>query len=172
MNYPRGRRAPIRAAKASLTAPLAGGRFAWSPPANLGVHNPRLDGSDADIVIVDGPPGIGCPVISACAGADLAMLVAEPTVSGIHDLERVLGTTNHFGVPALVCVNKADINVQRTSEIEAFCEEQGVPVVGRISYDTVVTEAMVHGLPVTAYRDCAVTDELRRLWAEVGVAFE
>ena len=126
----------------------------------------------AAFVIVDGPPGIGCPVISACAGANLALLVAEPTVSGIHDLERVLGTTNHFGVPALVCVNKADINARRTSEIEAFCEEQGVPVVGHISYDTVVTEAMVHGLPVTAYGDCAVADELRRLWTRVEVALE
>ena len=124
----------------------------------------------ADLVIVDGPPGIGCPVIAACAGADLVLLVAEPTVSGIHDLERVLGTTNHFGVPAVVCVNKADINARRTSEIKAFCEEQGVPVVGHISYDTVVTEAMVHGQPVTEYAHGTVVRELRRLWTMVEVA--
>jgi MinD superfamily P-loop ATPase len=118
-------------------------------------------------LIVDGPPGIGCPVISASAGADLALLVVEPTVSGVHDLERVLATTNHFRVPALVAINKADINPARADEIAAFCREQGVEVVGRIPYDDVVTEAMVQGLPVTAFKDGAVAAELKRVWQRV-----
>jgi MinD superfamily P-loop ATPase len=122
--------------------------------------------SGAEFLIVDGPPGIGCPVIAASAGADLALLVVEPTVSGIHDLDRVLATTNHFGLPALVCINKADINPARAKEIEVFCEAQGAQVTGRIPFDRVVTEAMVQGQPVTAYRDGSVTAALRMIWAQ------
>jgi MinD superfamily P-loop ATPase len=119
----------------------------------------------ASLVLVDGPPGIGCPVISASAGADLALLVVEPTVSGVHDLKRVLATTEHFGVPALVVINKADLNLTRTEEIGAFCLERGIEVVGRIPYDTVVTEAMVQGKPVTEYASGPVTAALEGAWA-------
>jgi MinD superfamily P-loop ATPase len=118
-----------------------------------------------ELLIVDGPPGIGCPVIAASAGADLALLVVEPTVSGIHDLERILATTNHFGLPALVCINKADINPSRADEIAAFCAAQGITLVGQVPYDTIVTEAMVQGLPVTAFTDGLVSRALRRIWA-------
>jgi MinD superfamily P-loop ATPase len=120
-----------------------------------------------EYLIVDGPPGIGCPVISASAGADLVLLVVEPTVSGAHDLERVLATTNHFGVPALVVINKVDINPARAEEIAAFCRDQGIEVVGRVPYDDVVTEAMVQGLPVTAFDSGAVTAELQYVWQRV-----
>ncbi len=129
----------------------------------------RLLGMDtgAELLLVDGPPGIGCPVISASAGADLALHVVEPTVSGVHDLERILGTTDHFGVPSLVAINKADLNPARAGQIEAFCVEQGIEVVGRIPYDTVVTEAMVQGRPVTDYTGGAVTEAMRRIWEQV-----
>ena len=120
-----------------------------------------------ELLIVDGPPGIGCPVISASAGADLALLVVEPTVSGVHDLERILATTNHFGVPALVCINKADINPSRADEIAAFCAAQRIALVGQVPYDTVVTEAMVQGRPVTEYDHGPASRELRRVWEEV-----
>jgi len=123
--------------------------------------------SGADLLIVDGPPGIGCPVIAASAGADLALLVVEPTISGIHDLKRVLATTNHFGVPALVCINKADINLRRSAEVSAFCAAQGIALVGQVPYDTVVTAAMVQGLPVTAYGDGPMSQAIRDLWREV-----
>jgi MinD superfamily P-loop ATPase len=119
------------------------------------------------LLIVDGPPGIGCPVISASAGADLALLVVEPTVSGVHDLKRILATTDHFGVSALVCINKADINPGRAAEVEAFCTDRGIEVVGRIPYDDVVTEAMVQGLPVTAFDDGVVVAELKHVWQRV-----
>jgi MinD superfamily P-loop ATPase len=119
---------------------------------------------DRELLIVDGPPGIGCPVISASAGADLALLVVEPTVSGVHDLERVLATTVHFGVPAFVVINKADINPARADEIAAFCRVQGIELAGRIPYDDVVTEAMVNGLPVTAYADGAVGEAMKDVW--------
>ncbi|HIC90371.1 MAG TPA: (4Fe-4S)-binding protein [Anaerolineae bacterium] len=121
-----------------------------------------------EYVIVDGPPGIGCPVISASAGADLAVIVAEPTVSGVHDLQRVLQTTNHFGVPALVVINKADINPEQVAKVEVFCRKEGIEVVGHIPFDTTVTEAMVQGYPVTAYRpDSPAAQAMRRIWARV-----
>lgn len=120
------------------------------------------------LLIVDGPPGIGCPVISASAGADLALLVVEPTVSGIHDLERALATVRHFRVPALVCINKADLNPARTATIEAYCRAEGIQVVGKLPFDTVVTEAMVQGQPVTAYQpDGSVAATLRDAWSGV-----
>jgi len=122
---------------------------------------------DRDLLIVDGPPGIGCPVIASIAGADMTLLVEEPTVAGVHDLERVLGTTRHFGVPALVCLNKADVNPSQSQRVEDFCREEGIPLVGRIPFDTVVTEAMVQGQPVTAYTDGPVTEALRRVWTNV-----
>jgi MinD superfamily P-loop ATPase len=125
-----------------------------------------------DLVIVDGPPGIGCPVISAASGADLALIVAEPTVAGIHDLERVLQTTEHFNLPALVCINKVDLYPVGAGSIEAFCRELGIEVVGRIPFDTTVTQAMVEGMPVTAYGDGPVVQELRRVWTQVLAALD
>ena len=124
----------------------------------------------AALLLVDGPPGIGCPVISASAGADMALMVVEPTVSGAHDLERVMATTDHFGVPAMVVINKADLNNARSDEIAAFCSVQGVEVIGRIPYDTMVIEAMVIGQPVTAVGDNVVADALRGVWASVREA--
>jgi MinD superfamily P-loop ATPase len=121
----------------------------------------------AGLLVVDGPPGIGCPVISASAGADMALHVVEPTVSGAHDLERIMATTDHFGVPSLVAVNKADLNLKRAEEITAFCAERGIAVAGRIPYDDAVTEAMVQGLPVTAHTDGPVTEALRDVWGQV-----
>jgi MinD superfamily P-loop ATPase len=117
--------------------------------------------------IIDGPPGIGCPVIAATTGTDLALIVIEPTVSGIHDLERILGVTQHFGVPAVVCINKYDINLQKSREISDYCTGLGIEMVGRVPFDTVVTEAMVQGRPVTAHEDGSVSRELRQLWALV-----
>jgi MinD superfamily P-loop ATPase len=117
-------------------------------------QNARLLAMDSNcqIVIVDGPPGIGCPVISAAAGAHLALIVTEPSAAGIHDLGRVLQTTTHFHIPALVIINKADIYQQGAVQIEAVCAELGVEVIGRIPFDPAVTEAMINGEPVTAYR--------------------
>jgi MinD superfamily P-loop ATPase len=104
------------------------------------------------LVIVDGPPGIGCPVISAASGADLALIVAEPTAAGVHDMKRILKTTEHFRLPSLVCINKSDLYLLGTKLIEAYCWDNDFEVAGRIPFDETVTEAMVHGEPVTAYR--------------------
>jgi MinD superfamily P-loop ATPase len=123
---------------------------------------------ERDLVLVDGPPGIGCPVIAAAAGADLALIVAEPTAAGVHDMERALAMTAHFGIPALVCINKADLYPQGTTDIEVFCERQGLQVVGRLPFDTLVTEAMVQGQPVTAFGpDSPISQALSAAWQRI-----
>lgn len=122
----------------------------------------------ADYMLVDGPPGIGCPVIAATAGTHLALLVTEPSMSGLHDLERILGTVAHFQVEAAVIVNKWDLKPSRAAEIEAFCRDRGISLIGRIPYDDAVTRAMVSGEPVTAVTDGPVTAELWRIWRAVA----
>jgi len=119
------------------------------------------------LVLVDGPPGIGCPVIAAIAGVDLVLIITEPTLSGIHDLERILGVAEHFEIPALVCINKADINPENAARIEDFCEERSIPVVGKLPYDTVVTEAMIAEKSVVEFSDCALSREVERIWKEI-----
>ena len=122
-----------------------------------------------ELIISDGPPGIGCPVISSLSGANLALLVTEPTLSGVHDLERILGVCQHFGVPAAVCINKYDINEENTRKIEDFCLRnsalgQKVEVVAKLPFDNVVTEAMVHGLPVVEYNKNGFSQQIIDLW--------
>ena len=118
----------------------------------------------ADWILVDGSPGIGCAVIAAVAGSDLALLVIEPTVSGVHDFGRVLGVTQHFGVPAAVCINKADLNPGLTQEILELSEAAGLPVLAQIPYDDIVIEAMRQALAVTELPENGVASALRSLW--------
>jgi MinD superfamily P-loop ATPase len=119
-----------------------------------------------DLIISDGPPGIGCPVISSLSGSSLALLVTEPTLSGIHDLERVIGTCQHFGVPAVVCINKYDINEENSRAIEDNCKRMKAEVISKIPFDNVVTEALVHGVPVVEYSDGKVSKEIAKLWTQ------
>lgn len=130
----------------------------------------RLQAMDEnrELVIVDGPPGIGCPVISAVSGASLALIVAEPTVAGVHDMRRVLQTVKHFGVRAMVCINKADIYSAGADEIESFCRESGIETVGRIPFDLTVATAMVAGEAVTAFRpEAASSVAIAKIWEKV-----
>lgn len=123
----------------------------------------RAFDDEADLLLVDGPPGIGCPVIAALSGADLALIVTEPTVSGAHDLERVLGLAAHFNIPTAVLLNKADLSPAQTAAITGYCAVHGIPVVGRLPYDPTVTNAMVHGEPVTVGNG-PVSAALREAW--------
>jgi MinD superfamily P-loop ATPase len=125
-----------------------------------------------DYIITDGPPGIGCPVISSLSGASLALLVTEPTLSGIHDLERVIGVCRHFGVPVLVSVNKYDLNEENTYRIESYCGKEGIEVAARIPFDNVMTEAIVQGLPVVEYSDNGVTRQMKELWQILSAKLE
>jgi MinD superfamily P-loop ATPase len=121
-------------------------------------------------VIVDGPPGIGCPAISSLSGAKLALLVTEPTLSGMHDLDRVIELCRHFGVPPLVCINKWDINEENSRRIEAYCGERKVELASRIPFDNVVTEALVSGVPVVEFSTGRVSREIKNLWKRVAGA--
>jgi MinD superfamily P-loop ATPase len=133
-------------------------------------QNARLCALDnhAPIVIVDGPPGIGCPVISAASGADLALVVTEPTAAGVHDLNRILQTITHFRIPALVVINKADIYPDGSAQIEAVCGKSGIEMIGQIPFDPTITEAMLTGEPVTAYCAAAPASQaLVGIWQTV-----
>lgn len=117
-------------------------------------------------LLVDGPPGIGCPVIASLSGATGVLVVTEPTPSGRHDLERVLELCRHFGVPASVCVNKWDLHPELTADIENLARAHQAQVVGRIPYDLTVTTAQVQGRPVVELGGHAA-DEITVLWARL-----
>ena len=102
-------------------------------------------------IIIDGPPGIGCPVISSISGVDMALIVTEPTVAGSHDMGRILELARHFDVKTMVCINKYDLDEGRTREIERYCHREGVEVAGRIPFDEEVVYALMEGLPVVDY---------------------
>lgn len=122
----------------------------------------------ADLVLIDGPPGIGCPVIASLADIDNGLVVVEPTLSGIHDLERALALLEHFKVDPLVCVNKKDLNEENTEAIERFCSKREVEVVGLVPFDPVVTEAMVAGRPVVDYApDSPSSRAIGEMWETV-----
>jgi MinD superfamily P-loop ATPase len=119
------------------------------------------------LMIVDGPPGIGCPAIAAVSGADLVIVVTEPTAAGIHDMRRVLDLTAHFGIQSLVCINKADLYPAGTDTIIEYCQQNGQPVIGQLSFDLSITEAMVHGQTITAYLpDSPISHALRAIWQD------
>jgi MinD superfamily P-loop ATPase len=120
-----------------------------------------------DLVIIDGPPGIGCPVIASMTGANLALAVTEPTPSGLHDLQRVQRLAQHFRIPMIVCINKYDINVEMSDEIERKCRDNDVEVVGRIRYAPEVTQAQIAGQSVIEYGQGAVVGDVERVWREV-----
>lgn len=117
-------------------------------------------------VLVDGPPGIGCPVIASLSGASEALIVAEPTPSGRHDLERVLELCRHFAVKASVCVNKWDLHPDLTIDIERLAQERGARVLGRIPYDLTITTAQMQGRPVVKHGGPAAS-KITELWARL-----
>ncbi len=121
-----------------------------------------------DLVLIDGSPGTGCPVIASITGADLVLAVTEPTPSGLHDLKRVVDLTRHFGIPTLLCINKWDLNPDVTDEITKYADETKLPVVGRIRYTPEVTEAQIKGLAVVEYTQSEVAREIERTWEAVA----
>jgi len=123
-----------------------------------------------ELVLVDGSPGIGCPVIASITGADLVLAVTEPTQSGLHDLARVAELTAHFNVTTLVVVNKWDLNLPMCRQIEAEAARRGVQVAGRVRYDDAITKAQVRGLSVVEYADGPVVDDIRSTWKGITEA--
>ena len=123
-----------------------------------------------DLVLIDGAPGIGCPVIASVTGADLVLVVTEPTLSGLHDLQRVADLTRHFGIETLVCINKYDLNETVSAQIEAEVRRRGLTLAGKVRYDRAVTEAQIQKLSVVEYGRDGVAAAVRRLWATVSDA--
>jgi len=120
---------------------------------------------DLGLILTDGPPGVGCPVIASIGGADAVLIVTEPTVSGIHDMERVAQLAAHFRVPALVCVNKFDLNLELTCEIEKYAAEHNITCLGRIVFDPIFTRAMVQAQTVFEYGNGSkVTEQIEVIW--------
>jgi MinD superfamily P-loop ATPase len=121
-----------------------------------------------DLIIIDGSPGIGCPVIASITGVNAALVVTEPTLSGIHDLERVLKLLDHFNVAAFVCINMYDINTGNTKKILSFCREKRIEVVGIIPFSSEVTQAMVNGKTVVEYSpESGVAQEIEKMWNKI-----
>lgn len=121
----------------------------------------------SELILIDGSPGIGCPVIASLTGVDLALVITEPTMSGLHDLERILDVTRHFGIATVVCINKYNINEENSRRITGFCKERGVTIAKNIPYDPVVTRAMVAAMPVVEFSGGAVSDAIKEIWASI-----
>jgi len=121
-----------------------------------------------DLILVDGAPGIGCPVISSITGATAVMVVTEPTLSGIHDMKRVVDLAGYFHIPVFVCINKFDLNQELTAQVETYCRERDLKLTGKIPYDPVVTKAMVQGRTVVEYSSGRVTREIETMWRRIG----
>ena len=118
----------------------------------------------ADYIIIDGPPGIGCPVISSLTGADIALIVTEPTVSGLSDLQRVNGLAKHFKIPATVCINKWDINPQVAEQVCNYCNNNGISVLGKIRYDNQFTKSQIMSVPLLEYTAGDLANEIKSIW--------
>lgn len=121
-----------------------------------------------DLIIVDGSPGIGCPVIASITGASLVLIVTEPTMSGLHDLDRVADLAGHFGIPTAVCINKSDINPEMTSAIRKRCSERNTDALGEIRYDAAVTRAQIDGKSVVEYDHGVASTDIKSLWEAIA----
>jgi MinD superfamily P-loop ATPase len=120
-----------------------------------------------EYVIIDGSPGIGCPVIASITASNLAVIVTEPTVSGDHDLRRIAQLTRQLGIPAMVCVNKWDINPAATEAIRQFAETAGIHFAGTIRYDKAATEAQKVEKAIVEYCSSPITEDIRGIWKQV-----
>jgi len=122
----------------------------------------------SDLIIIDGPPGIGCPLIATLTGANLAVVVTEPTLSGMHDLERVVKEAQHFRVQTVVIINKFDINLENSTRIKEWCQDNNLKLIGKIHFDNIITtEALVRGLPVVEYSNNKAANEIKNIWQKI-----
>ncbi|GAK56841.1 hypothetical protein U27_03805 [Candidatus Vecturithrix granuli] len=119
------------------------------------------------LLLIDGSPGIGCPVISSIAGTNLVLVVTEPSLSGKHDLQRVAELTAHFHIPTAVCVNKSNINQAITDQIKAYCAEQEISFVGEIPYNPVVVKALIQRTPLVEFSQGNTAQTLKQVWQQL-----
>jgi MinD superfamily P-loop ATPase len=135
----------------------------------------RLLGQDRklNLILTDGPPGIGCPVIASLGSATAALIVVEPTISGIHDMQRVVDLAHHFKVPVMLCVNKFDLNLELTQTIEKSAAQEGITCLGRIPYDSVFTKAMVNAQTIFEYNpNSEAAISIRKMWNTIEKKLE
>ena len=125
------------------------------------------DKNGFDLIIIDGPPGIGCPVIASITGAGYVLIVTEPSMSAMHDMERLMQLTAHFGIPTGICINKSDINPDLSDQIEKKAQDSNLPVLGRIRYDEAVTTAQVNRKSVVENGDQLAARDIRNLWERI-----
>lgn len=121
-----------------------------------------------DLIIIDGAPGIGCPVISCITGSDLVLIVAEPTLSGIHDLKRAVGLATHFNIPAAICINKFDLNTDMTKSIEQYCKSSQLKLLGKIPYDEEVVRALVQKKSIIEYSSGIAAQVTKEMWHHIA----
>jgi MinD superfamily P-loop ATPase len=122
---------------------------------------------NCEYVIIDGPPGIGCPVIASLSGVDTAVIVTEPTVSGLHDMKRVLEVAEHFKISCKVVINKFDLNDENSKTIEEYCKSKGIPIAGKILFSKEVSKSIVNEVPAVEYCKDGVAKEIIKIWNEV-----
>lgn len=120
-----------------------------------------------DWVIIDGAPGIGCPVIASLSGVDCALVVTEPTLSGLHDADRVIGVARHFGVSTRLVINKFDLNREMTKKIEAYCKKNDIEMIGKIPFDDSVVKAMIRGKTIMEYGNGSVKKDIIKIWEKI-----
>ncbi len=125
------------------------------------------ESNGSEWVIIDGAPGIGCPVIASLSGIDCALVVTEPTLSGLHDASRVIEVARHFSVPVKLVINKYDLNTQMSEEIEKYCCENNVECVGKIMFDKSVVQAMVEGKTIIEYEDSSAKEAVIAIWEKM-----
>ena len=123
---------------------------------------------ELDLILTDGPPGIGCPVIASMGGANAVLIITEPSVSGRHDMERVAELAAHFKIPGMICVNKYDLNIHETRLVEDRAKKMNLEVLGRIPFDPVFTKAMVQGQTIFEYNTKSATGKVvQDIWEKV-----
>ncbi|WP_340819190.1 ATP-binding protein [Methanolobus sp. WCC4] len=125
-----------------------------------------------DLILIDGPPGTGCSVIASVTGVDLVLVVTEPTISGRHDLERVISVAQHFRIPVVVCINKHDLNLELSQEIYDYCKNNCISVIGKLPYDRSPVGSMMVGKTVVEYCDNKFSQEIRSIWSIIVSTLE
>ncbi len=123
-----------------------------------------------EFLLMDGPPGIGCPVIASLSGADLALVITEPTPSGIQDMERVIELARHFKIRTACGINKYDLNPENSEALESWCEERSIPLVGKIPFDSQVVDSVAEAVPFVEYAKGPAAESLRRMWDAVRLS--
>jgi len=123
--------------------------------------------NNAAYIIIDGSPGIGCPVIASLSGVDCALVVTEPTISGLHDADRVIQVAKHFNVPVKLMINKYDLNIQMSEEIENYCRRENIPFVGKLKFDKEIVQAMVNNKTIVEYSQQETTNNIKAVWEKI-----